>query len=161
VGLGRRVRENRTFWQAFARRKRELIVRLGQRRDRVRHCIKITRSPALLTTHRTHRSLQLIERKAIVDQRHHLLDKAIREHQFDELALKQAFLVLGVRFHIRRGYKSRRRIEHDSTILIDDTRSERDRRYMPLARGPQAENEPLRSLWKVRLIWVPDHRRIE
>ena len=46
-------------------------------------------------------------------------------------------------------------------VGVDHPGPERDRRDVPLAGGPQAEDEPPRPVGQARLVGVPDHRRVE
>ena len=93
--------------------------------------------------HRTHRRLQLPKCKAVVQERHDLLDESVRKAEFNQLTLKQPFIVLRVRLHIGRRHEPRRGVEHDFAIAVDDTGTERDRGNMAFARRAQAENESL------------------
>ena len=94
--------------------------------------------------------------------RHDLLDEPVGEAQLDQLALEQRLCRTAYSGSMSgRRDEPRRRVEHDAAIAIDDARAKRDRRDVPFAGRPQAQDESLRALRHARLVGMPDHRRVE
>ena len=78
-----------------------------------------------------------------------------------ELAAKQGLVVLLVGHDADRPGEPPAGVDLDLVIGSDDAGAEDDRRHVPLARRPQAHDEPHRAGGKVALVVMRDDRRVE
>ena len=161
VRLRRRIRKDRPLRQTLLRRKCEFVVRFAECENRIGHRVEFAHSQPLLAAHRSDGVCNCSNVNSSSQQRHHLFDKAIREAQLDELPLKQRLFVLRVRS--MSGVVTNRGVGSSAILqlLIDRAGAKRDRRHVPFAGRPQADDEPLRTGRQARLIRMPHHRRIE
>ena len=97
----------------------------------------------------------------VAESRQYLVGERAVDAQLDELAREEPLLVQGVGNQLRCGDEARRLVDVDLVLVIDDPAPERDRRDVPFASGPQAQDEPARSCLQAGLVGMPDHRRIE
>src|SRR5271157_4861611 len=98
----------------------------------------------------------------LITQGHqHLVGERAVDPQFNELAREERLLEQGVGNQLGRGDEARRLVDVDLVLAIDDSAPKRDRRDVPFAGGPQAQDEPARSCGQAGLVGMPDHRRIE
>ena len=77
------------------------------------------------------------------------------------LRKNRCLVVERVGHQLRRRDEPGRLVHADAALGVDRAAAEGDRRDVPLAGGPQAEDEPARPVGQPRLVGVPDHRRIE
>ena len=107
------------------------------------------------------RALQVVERELVAQRGHHLVGQRAVDPQLGQLAVEEGLLVEGVGHQVRGRDEPGRLVHADPVLGVDHAGAERDRRDVPLAGGPQAEDEPARPVGQARLVGVPDHRRVE
>src|SRR5690349_14833349 len=103
----------------------------------------------------------MFEGKRVIEALQYLAGELTGDAQFLKLSLEERLFVsltgdlLGLKA-IPGG-----RIDGDAAVRIDDTRAESDGRNVPLARGPQAQDEAERTGQQIRLIRVGNDGGVE
>lgn len=99
----------------------------------------------MVAANATHRFVKFLEREFVIERSEDLLDKTVADAKLDELAAEEILLVLRVRDGLGRRDETRRLVELDRIVGVDDAAAERDRRNVAFADGSQTEDEPLRT----------------
>ena len=161
VGLGGRRREDDPFRDVQLGAEADLVVGLGQHEHGVGDRLELALAGPVVPQDVPERVLQVVERELVAQRGHHLLGQRAVDPQFGQLAVEEGLLVEGVGHQVRGRDEPGRLVHADPVLGVDHAGAEGDRRDVPLAGGPQAEDEPAGPVGQARLVGVPDHRGVE
>ena len=139
----------------------DLVIGPGQHHHGVGDRLELALAGPVVPQDVADRVLQLGEREPIAERCHHLVGERAVDAQLGELAVEQVLLVEGVGDQFRGGDEPGRLVHADPALGVDRAGAEGDGRDVPLAGGPQADDEPARAGGQARLVGVPDHRGVE
>ena len=105
--------------------------------------------------------MQFLQGEILVQLIQHAPAKIILHPGLLQFAGEQCFFVRGIGHAIRLAHKRHRRRERDAMLRTDDAHAEGDGGNMPLARGPQTQNETQRALGQAGLVRMRHDGRIE
>ena len=139
----------------------DLVVGLGQHEHGVGDRLELALPGPVALQDVLERAVQVVEREVVAQRGHHLVGQRAVDPEFGQLAVEEGLLVQGVGHQLRGLDEPGRLVHPDAALGVDHAGPERDRRDVPLAGGPQAQDEPAGPGGQAGLVGVPDHRRVE
>ena len=142
VGLGGRRREDDPLRDVQLGAEADLVVGLGQHHHGVGDRLELALAGPVVPQDVLERVLQVVEREPVAQRGHHLLGQRAVDAQLGQLAVEEGLVVEGVGHQVRGRDEPGRLVHADPVLGVDHAGAEGDRRDVPLAGGPQAEDEP-------------------